>query len=217
MLDNFPRTNSQVHDLQESGILPDSLFCLSNNDENHGVRLRNNANNNLSNSIWVFTALMCHFNVLSSSEKAVWVEQGEHWQSSDQEDDEWTSRKADHWLVSARHYVLLRGSFLLKWIINAAFLCPCPNSSKQVEEESDVIAQLPEIKSSDEETKGISILWIGPIVVQRLSGVNLFHCFIFMLCVKTWHYLITVILVIPMAPRWMTVNCSCSSLSTSGS
>lgn len=47
VLDNFPRTNSQMHELQLSGILPDSLFCLSDPDENHGVRL--NANNHPSN------------------------------------------------------------------------------------------------------------------------------------------------------------------------
>lgn len=51
VLDNFPRTNSQMQDLQESGILPDCLLCLSDTDENHGVRLRNNANNFLSNLI----------------------------------------------------------------------------------------------------------------------------------------------------------------------
>lgn len=40
VLDNFPRTNSQMQDLQQSGILPDSLFCLSDPDENYGVRLK---------------------------------------------------------------------------------------------------------------------------------------------------------------------------------
>lgn len=44
---------------------------------------------------------MCDFNVLSSSEEAVWVEQGEHWQSCDHEDAEGTNRKPDYWLVSA--------------------------------------------------------------------------------------------------------------------
>ena len=42
VLDNFPRTNSQMRDLQQSGILPDSLFCLCDPDENHGVRLCTN-------------------------------------------------------------------------------------------------------------------------------------------------------------------------------
>ncbi|XP_029705285.1 adenylate kinase 9-like isoform X1 [Takifugu rubripes] len=38
VLDNFPRTNSQMQDLQESGILPDCLLCLSDTDENHVLK-----------------------------------------------------------------------------------------------------------------------------------------------------------------------------------
>lgn len=52
VLDNFPRTNSQMLDLEQSGILPDSLFCLSDPDENHGVRL--SANNHPSNVFYSF-------------------------------------------------------------------------------------------------------------------------------------------------------------------
>lgn len=63
VLDNFPRTNSQMYDLQQSGILPDTLICLSDPDENHGVRLKQSSNQCI---LLISAALKC-FNVLISS------------------------------------------------------------------------------------------------------------------------------------------------------
>lgn len=64
VLDNFPRTNSQMYDLQQSGILPDTLICLSDPDENHGVRLKQSSNQCI---LLILAALKCRFNVLISS------------------------------------------------------------------------------------------------------------------------------------------------------
>ena len=42
-LDNFPKSFAQMDTLQQAGILPDILFCLSDRDGNEGTRHRNNA------------------------------------------------------------------------------------------------------------------------------------------------------------------------------
>lgn len=41
VLDNFPKICTQMDALEEAGILPDSLFCLKDSEENHGMS-RNN-------------------------------------------------------------------------------------------------------------------------------------------------------------------------------
>lgn len=43
VLDNFPKTLSQVKVFQEDQILPDMLFCLTDSKENDGMEHRNNS------------------------------------------------------------------------------------------------------------------------------------------------------------------------------
>lgn len=45
----------------------------------------------------------------------------------------------------------------LKWTINAAVVCAWSNYSQEEEEDSDLDAEQSEIKSMDEDTKGIYV------------------------------------------------------------
>lgn len=69
----------------------------------------------------------------------------------------------------------------LKCIIDAAVVCACSNYSQQEEEDSDLDAELSEIKSMDEENKGIYVLWFGS---NDYPGVTISLCFHLFCCVS---------------------------------
>lgn len=81
VLDNFPKTRSQMNALQQAGILPDILFCLKDSDGNQGRRHRNNASQTFFNNIFGLelsflcllygTPSLLHSNVFKSFEQIV--------------------------------------------------------------------------------------------------------------------------------------------------